>query len=79
MLSFASRILARNLNLVVGAGFLFALLLGIFSTVSGMIHDEPVHSAEHEFHLKPRELSLVEQAVKAADQRSAELAEQLGQ
>ncbi|MGT2513499.1 cytochrome c1 [Sphingomonas panni] len=58
MLSFASRFLARNLNLVVGAGFLFALLLGIFSTVSGMIHDEPVHSAEHEFHLKPRDAGL---------------------
>ncbi|MEN2747328.1 cytochrome c1 [Sphingomonas sp. T9W2] len=58
MLSFASRFLARNLNLVVGAGFLFALLLGIFSTVGGMLHDEPVHSAEHEFHLKPREAGL---------------------
>ncbi|WP_294324275.1 cytochrome c1 [uncultured Sphingomonas sp.] len=54
MLSFASRFLARNLNLVVGAGFLFALLLGIFSTVGGMINDTPVHSAEHEFHIKDR-------------------------
>ncbi|MEH3040133.1 MAG: cytochrome c1 [Sphingomonas paucimobilis] len=58
MLSFASRFLVRNLNLVVGAGFLFALLLGVFSTVGGMIHDEPVHSAEHEFHLKPRDAGL---------------------
>lgn len=58
MLSFASRFLARNLNLVVGAGFLFALLLGVFSTVGGMLHDEQVESAEHEFHLKPREAGL---------------------
>ncbi len=58
MLSFASRFLARNLNLVVGAGFLFALLLGIFSTVGGMINDTPVESAEHEFHLKPRDAGL---------------------
>lgn len=58
MLSFASRFLARNLNLVVGAGFLFALLLGVFSTVGGMLHDEHVESAEHEFHLKPREAGL---------------------
>jgi len=58
MLSFASRFLARNLNLVVGAGFLFALLLGIFSTVSGMITDKPVESAEHEFRLKPRDAGL---------------------
>ncbi|WP_230771464.1 cytochrome c1 [Sphingomonas sp. Leaf4] len=52
MLSFASRFLARNLNLVIGAGFLFALLLGIFSTVGGMLTEHPAESAEHEFHIK---------------------------
>ncbi len=58
MLSFATRFLARNLNLVIGAGFLFALLLGIVSTVTGMVTEAPVKSAEHEFHLKPRDAGL---------------------
>ncbi len=58
MLSLASRFLARNLNLVIGAGFLFALLLGIFSTINGMLTEAHVESAEHEFHLAPRDAGL---------------------
>lgn len=58
MISFASRFLLRNINLVIGAGFLFALLLGIFSTVSGWITEPPAETAEHEFHEAPRDAEL---------------------
>lgn len=39
---------------IVGVGFVFALLLGIWDTVANWIKEPPVATAEHEFHAHPK-------------------------
>ena len=43
---------------LVGLGFVFVLMLSLFSGLSGYFQSPPEPSAEHEFHKKPRELHL---------------------
>lgn len=39
---------------IIGVGFVFALLLGIWDTVANWIKEPPAATAEHEFHEHPR-------------------------
>jgi ubiquinol-cytochrome c reductase cytochrome c1 subunit len=48
----------RKIGPIVGLGFVFVLLLSLFSGLSGYFQSPPEPSAEHEFHKKPRELHL---------------------
>lgn len=41
---------------IVGVGFVFALLLGIWDTVANWIKEPPVPTAEHEFHAYPKKV-----------------------
>ena len=41
---------------IVGVGFVFALLLGIFDTVYNWIKEPPAATAEHEFHAHPKKV-----------------------
>lgn len=41
---------------IVGVGFVFALLLGIWDTVANWIKEPPVPTAEHEFHEHPKKV-----------------------
>lgn len=41
---------------IVGVGFVFALLLGIWDTVANWIKEPPAATAEHEFHLHPKKV-----------------------
>ncbi|HEY0624409.1 cytochrome c1 [Sphingomonas sp.] len=41
---------------IVGVGFVFALLLGIWDTVANWIKEPPVATAEHEFHHHPKKV-----------------------
>lgn len=41
---------------IVGVGFVFALLLGIWDTVANWIKEPPVATAEHEFHKHPKKV-----------------------
>jgi len=41
---------------IVGVGFVFALLLGIWDTVANWIKEPPVATAEHEFHAHPKKV-----------------------
>lgn len=41
---------------IVGVGFVFALLLGIFDTVRNWIKEPPAATAEHEFHAHPKKV-----------------------
>jgi ubiquinol-cytochrome c reductase cytochrome c1 subunit len=41
---------------IVGVGFVFALLLGIWDTVANWIKEPPVATAEHEFHEHPKKV-----------------------
>lgn len=41
---------------IVGVGFVFALLLGIWDTVANWIKEPPVPTAEHEFHQHPKKV-----------------------
>ncbi len=46
--------MVRILGGLVGLGFVLALLLGIYDTVSNWIKTPPAATAEHEFHAHPR-------------------------
>ncbi|MFM9827636.1 MAG: cytochrome c1 [Sphingomonas sp.] len=50
--------MVRFISPVVGAGFVFALLLGLFGSLKGVIYDPAAPSAAEEFHLAPKELAL---------------------
>jgi ubiquinol-cytochrome c reductase cytochrome c1 subunit len=41
---------------IIGVGFVFALLLGIWDTVYNWIKEPPAATAEHEFHLHPKKV-----------------------
>lgn len=41
---------------IIGVGFVFALLLGIWDTVANWIKEPPAATAEHEFHLHPKKV-----------------------
>lgn len=48
--------MVRILGGLVGIGFVVALLFGIYDTVSNWITEPPAPTAEHEFHLAPKEV-----------------------
>jgi ubiquinol-cytochrome c reductase cytochrome c1 subunit len=50
--------MARLISLVVGAGFVFVLALALFFTAKDAIQNPAAESAEHEFHLHPRDANL---------------------
>ena len=50
--------MVRILGGLVGLGFVVALLLGMYDTVSNWISEPPAPTAEHEFHEHPKELAL---------------------
>ena len=50
--------MVRIIGGLVGLGFAFALVLGIWGTVSGMITNPAAETAEEEFHKHPKELEL---------------------
>ena len=50
--------MARLISLVVGAGFVFVLALALFFTAKDAIQNPAAESAEHEFHLHPRNAEL---------------------
>jgi ubiquinol-cytochrome c reductase cytochrome c1 subunit len=50
--------MARLISLVVGAGFVFVLALALFFTAKDAIQNPAAETAEHEFHLHPRDAQL---------------------
>ena len=48
----------RKIGPIVGLGFVFMLMLSLFSGLSTYFKAPPAPTAEHEFHLKPKELHL---------------------
>ena len=48
----------RAILALVGAGFVLVLGIALYSSVSGVITDPPVKTAQEEFHLHPKELAL---------------------
>jgi ubiquinol-cytochrome c reductase cytochrome c1 subunit len=50
--------MVRFIAMLVGIAFAGVLAIALFSSVSGVITDPPAATAEHEFHLHPRELDL---------------------
>ena len=48
----------RKIGPIVGLGFVFVLLLSLFSGLKGYFDTPPEKTAEHEFHKKPEKLSL---------------------
>lgn len=50
--------MVRFIALIVGIAFAGVLALALFGTVSGLISEPPAATAEHEFHLHPKELAL---------------------
>ena len=48
--------MVRFISLAIGAGFAFVLALALFFTVKSAITDPAPATAEHEFHLAPREV-----------------------
>jgi len=50
--------MVRFIALLVGAAFTFVLALALWGTVSSAISDPAPESAEHEFHLHPRDAAL---------------------
>lgn len=50
--------MARLISLVVGAGFVFVLALALFFTAKDAIQNPAAETAEHEFHLHPRDAHL---------------------
>jgi ubiquinol-cytochrome c reductase cytochrome c1 subunit len=53
--------MVRILGGLVGLGFVVALFFGIIDTVSNWIAEPPKPTAEHEFHLAPREVHMTAQ------------------
>lgn len=49
--------MVRFISLGIGAAFLLALVLALFSSVSGLITDPPVETVTEAFHLPPREVA----------------------
>ena len=50
--------MVRFFSIVIGAGFCFVLAIALFFTAKGAITEPAAPTAEHEFHLKPKELHL---------------------
>jgi ubiquinol-cytochrome c reductase cytochrome c1 subunit len=50
--------MVRILSILVGLGFVFALMLGLGSSVYGVITEPAPATAEHEFHREPRDANL---------------------
>ena len=50
--------MVRLVSILIGLGFTFVLAIALFSTVSTAITDPAPETAEHEFHLHPREADL---------------------
>lgn len=50
--------MVRTIALLIGAGFVFVLGIALFGTISTAITDPAPETAEHEFHLHPKEAEL---------------------
>lgn len=50
--------MVRTIALLIGAGFVFVLGIALFGTVSTAISDPAPETAEHEFHLHPKDAEL---------------------
>ena len=50
--------MVRTIALLIGAGFVFVLGIALFGTISTAITDPAPETAEHEFHLHPRDAEL---------------------
>ena len=50
--------MARLISLVIGAGFVFVLALALFFTAKDAFQNPAAETAEHEFHLHPRDAGL---------------------
>lgn len=50
--------MVRTIALLIGAGFVFVLGIALFGTVSTAISDPAPETAEHEFHLHPKDAHL---------------------
>lgn len=50
--------MVRTIALLIGAGFVFVLGIALFGTVSTAISDPAPETAEHEFHLHPKDAGL---------------------
>jgi ubiquinol-cytochrome c reductase cytochrome c1 subunit len=50
--------MVRTIALLIGAGFVFVLGIALFGTISTAITDPAPETAEHEFHLHPRDAGL---------------------
>jgi ubiquinol-cytochrome c reductase cytochrome c1 subunit len=48
----------RSIKFIIGAGFVFVLLLALIGTVTTLIQEPPQPTAEEEFHKHPEELEL---------------------
>ncbi|QIG79128.1 cytochrome c1 [Stakelama tenebrarum] len=53
-----SALFVKSIKFLIGIAFVVALLLALYSTVSGLISDPPAETAEHEFHEHPRDAEL---------------------
>ena len=50
--------MVRTIALLIGAGFVFVLGIALFGTISTAITDPATETAEHEFHLHPKDVGL---------------------
>lgn len=50
--------MVRTIALLIGAGFVFVLGIALFGTISTAITDPAPETAEHEFHLHPKDVGL---------------------
>ncbi len=55
--------MVRIIGGLIGLGFAFVLLLGLGSSVIGVINEPALESAEHDFHKAPKELELASNGV----------------
>src|ERR1700712_3899996 len=55
--------MVRFISGIVGAAFVFVLLLGLYNTLSGWITDPPARTAVEEFHLHPKDVALASNGV----------------
>ncbi len=51
-------IFQRSIKFLIGAGFVFVLLLALVGSITGLINEPPQETAEHALHKHPKELEL---------------------
>ena len=55
--------MVRGIAFLVGAAFTFVLAIALWGSISGLISEPPIPTAEEEFHLHPKEAHLASDGV----------------